>query len=460
MTPTYAVLFKCHYWDSFTQRQLERMKRRTTADIFVLADETYGPIASIDHPEDRTLRISRTAAEDIGLDHSGNTPAFWYNNDFPLHIFTRQHPHYQYFLMMEFDVVANVELDPLITRLHEMNVDFVGEPIRTPLSEWPWLASCSDWYETRQIRHWLTCLAIFSNRAAHHLYRRRSLAALRVRTGGADGVPMCEAVIPTELDLAGFRLMKLHELGSTACYDTAPPRPEEMLPKLTHEAFIHPVLDRQRFVANLFRDLPNPCALLNDDHPYNRLLGTEGLAHALPHIHHQLYCARDDERCRQIIERMRQSTDLAYLQFHGLDGNNLALGMSATQSATCEWSLRPDEANGAVGGSVCGHFTFHTAYEHRPWWMVDLASPQPVGLVRIFNRTDIASRANGLELYVSIDGRHWDMAGCHTGDTPFGGADGNPLEIDVGRMIRFVRLELPRDGMLHLDQVQVLSPVR
>ena len=39
-------------------------------------------------------------------------------------------------------------------------------------------------------------------------------------------------------------------------------------------------------------------------------------------------------------------------------------------------------------------------------------------------------------------------------------ANGNPLEIDVGRMIRFLRLELPRDGMLHLDQVQVLSPVR
>jgi hypothetical protein len=460
MTPTYAVLFKCHYWDSFTQRQLERIRRRTTGDIFVLADETFAPVTSIDHPENRTLRISTAAAQDIGLDHSGDTPAFWYSNDFPLHIFTRQHPHYQYFLMMEFDVVVNVDLDRLITRLDDMNVDFVGQPIRTKLSAWPWLSSCAGWYEPGQILHWLTCLAIFSNRAAHYLYRRRTLAALRVRAGGADTAPMCEAVIPTEYHLAGFRMMTLHELGSTACYDTAPPRPEEILPTLTHEAFIHPVLDRQRFVANLFRDLPDPSALLNDDHPYSRLLGSEGLAHALPRIHHHLYCARDDEGCRQIIARMRQSTDRAYLQFHGLDGNNLALGKPATQSSTCEWSLRPDEANGAVSGSVCGQFTFHTRFEYRPWWMVDLAAPQPVRLVRIFNRMDIASRANGLELYVSSDGRHWDMVGHHAGDAPFGGVDGNPLEIEVGHTIRFVRLELPREGILHLDQVQVLCADR
>jgi hypothetical protein len=92
--------------------------------------------------------------------------------------------------------------------------------------------------------------------------------------------------------------------------------------------------------------------------------------------------------------------------------------------------------------------------------MVDLATPQPVRLVRIFNRMDIASRANGLELYVSSDGRHWDMAGHHAGDAPFGGADGNPLEIEVDHTIRFVRLELPREGILHLDQVQVLSTDR
>ncbi len=461
MTPSYAILFKCHFWDAFTQRQLERLQQRTTSgDIFVVVDETLAPVGDIDLPDDRILRISRTAAEAIGLDHTGLTPVFWYSNDFPLHIFTRRHPHYDYFLMIEFDVVTTVDLDILMVWLRDAEVDFVGQPIRTKLAQWPWLSSCAGWYETEQVLHWLCCLAIFSNRAAHYLYQRRTLAALRVRQGEAERVPMCEAVIPTELRLGGFRLVPLDKLGSTKCYDTTPPRPEEMLPALAHEAFVHPVLDRARFVVNLLRDTPNPLDLLNAHHPHHGLLGAEGNADVLPHLHHRLYVAGDDEGCRGMIARMRERADPAYLRLHGLDGGNLALGKPAMQSSTSEWSLRPDEANGAVMGPVTGQFTFHTALEDRPWWMVDLQAPQPVGRVRIFNRVDILTvRANGLELYVSADGRHWGLAGRHEGTAPFGGADGHPLEFDVDRTVRFVRVEVPRKTNLHLDQVQVLAAV-
>ncbi len=459
MTPTYAVLFKCHYWDAFTQRQLDRIKQRvTTGDIFVVVDETRGQVASIGHPEERILRVSRDAAEAIGLDHAGDTPVFWYSNDFPLHIFTRAFPHYDYFVMTEFDVVTTVDLDALVGRLQAAEVDFVGEPIRTPLSEWPWRTSCHGWYDLAEVLHWLSCFAIFSNRAAHYLYRRRALAALRVRSGLAGMVPMCEAVIATELSRGGYRLMKLHEFGSTACYDTMPPRPEELLPDLAREDFVHPVLDRPRFVTNLIGGMPDPSVLVEEDHPYRFLLGEAVLAEALPLLHHRLYCGLDDAGCRRVIERMRQWGNKAYLRLHGLDGSNLALGKPATQSSICEWSLRPDEARGAVTGPVTGRFMFHTALQQQPWWMVDLGAPQPVGQVRIFNRMDVlAARANGLEVYVSADGRHWDLAGRHEGETPFGGADGDPLQVEVGRTIRFVRAELPREGMLHLDQVQVLG---
>jgi hypothetical protein len=233
-----------------------------------------------------------------------------------------------------------------------------------------------------------------------------------------------------------------------------------MLPALADEAFVHPVLDRPRFVVNLLRDTPNPLDLLNADHPHHRLLGADGIVDVLPHLHHRFYAAGDDEGCRRIVARMGQVGDPEYLRLHGLVGSNLALGKPAMQSSTCEWSLRPDEAKGAVMGPVTGRFTFHTALEDRPWWMVDLLALQPVGRVRIFNRVDIlAVRANGLELYVSANGRRWDLAGRHEGAAPFGGVDGNPLEIDVDRTVRFVRVEVPWETILHLDQVQVLAPV-
>jgi F5/8 type C domain len=457
MIPAYAVLFKCHYWDAFTQRQLERIKRRTgSGEIFVVVDETGGSVQTTGHPEDRVVRISRAIAHDIGLEHFGATPVFWYSNDYPLHIFTRRYPHYQYYVMVEFDVVLTVDLDAVINRLAETGTDFVGEPIRTPLMQWPWRSSCDGWYDIGHIHHWLTCLAIFSNRAAHYLYERRVAAGLRLRSGSVASLPMCEAVIPTELHLGGFRLMRLNELGSTACYDTAPPRPEESLPDLTGEAFIHPVLDAQRFLRNIVACTPDPIALLDPSHPYRALLTGDAFLHALPYIHHTLWRTRDDQGRRRVVAIMRQSTDAAYLRLHGLDGNNLALGKPATQSSNGEWSLRPDEANGAVTGPVSGHFTFHTAAEERPWWTVDLLANQLVGLVRVFNRMDIAWRANVLEVLVSTDGSRWDRAGHHTGGGPFGGADGNPLEIAVNRSVRFVRLEIPRHDILHLDQVQVL----
>jgi hypothetical protein len=140
-----------------------------------------------------------------------------------------------------------------------------------------------------------------------------------------------------------------------------------------------------------------------------------------------------------------------------LDGTNLARGKPAAQSSHSEWSLRPDEPSGAVTGPVSGRYRFHTELEARPWWMVDLLSRQYVATVRVFNRMDIPVRANGLQVFVSGTGREWWLAGSHHGETPFGGADGNPLDVEVDREIRFVRVELPGTGMLHLDQVQVCS---
>jgi hypothetical protein len=455
--PTFAVLFRCHYWDGFTQRQLERIKRRIrSGELFVVVDETKGSVSGIGHPEDRIVRITQAVAQAIGLEHSGETPAFWYSNDYPLHIVTRKHPTFQYYVTLEYDVTLNVDLDDLVWRLHRSGTDFVGEPIRTPLMQWPWRSSCEGWYDTDQIQHWLACVAIFSNRAAHYLYERRVAAGLRLRSGAVTSLPICEAVIPTELRLAGLRLRRLRDLGSTACYGTFPPRPEESLPDLAGEAFVHPVLDMRRFLSVILGSVRDPAALLDEAHPYRALLTGDAFLHALPYIHHRLWRTKNDHARQRVIGLMRRSIEPAYLRLHGLDGSNLALGKPATQSSLSEWSLRSDEANGAVTGAVSGEFTFHTNAEERPWWMVDLLSQQPVGFVRVFNRMDIPQRANGLEIVVSADGRSWERVASHAGDVPFGGADGNPLEIVVDRWVRFVRLVLPRRDFLHLDQVQVL----
>jgi hypothetical protein len=457
VVPSYAVLFKCHDWQAFEQRQLERLTQRArSGDIFVLIDDNRPPAQAVDHPAARVFPIGLADAQKIGLAHRGATPVFWFSNDYPLHIFTRRFPHYQYYVSIEFDVVSNVDLDTIMEHLVREEVDFVAEPIRTPFSSWPWRDSCAGWYAPDQTRHWLTSLAIFSNRAAHHLYERRSAASRRVMSGDIAHLPMCEAAIPTELHLAGFRSVMLRQFGSTAHFDTMPHYPEARLGDYSNDAFIHPVLDHSRFLDKMLAR-PGTAADLLDRSPYRHLMTEDILATALPFIHHKAWAERSDAVCARVIEAMMRRDDPDYRKRHGLTGANLARGKPTAQSSLSEWSLRPDESAGAVTGPVSGRYRFHTQHEAQPWWMVDLLSRQRVALIRVFNRMDIPSRANGLQVFVSADGRQWRLAGRHESERPFGGADGHPLDVPVNADIRFARVELPGAGILHLDQVQVLA---
>jgi hypothetical protein len=455
--PRYAVLFKCHFWDEFTRRQRDRLRAQVGAgDLFVVIDETHGTILDIDHPTDRVLRISQESVRAIGLEHGGPLPVFWLSSDYALHAFSQIYPSYEYYVPIEFDVVLNTKLDPLIRRLHQDRVDFVGQPIATPLRDWAWLATCAGWYDDSQIKHWLNCIAFFSNRAAHHLYHRRVVHGSRLRSGEQSTMAMSEAVIPTELHAAGFNLRPLHDLVRTGCYDSWPPFLEQALPELWHAPIVHPVLDQDKFIASMFKTA-KLSDLLDPDSVCRKRFSPGALAAALPRLHQRLWRGGDPEGCRRAIEAMRQIPDPDYRRLHGLDGRNLALDKPAWASSNSQWSVRPDDAGGPVTGPVTGDYTVHTDLDDHPWWMVDLRAVREVAVVRVFNRMQNAQRANGLQVYVSRDARQWTLAGAHLGPDPFGGADGLPLEVTVGRAVRLVRLEIPRKEHLHLDQVQVLS---
>ena len=48
--PRYAILFKAHFWDAFVERQFRRLCARAgSGDVFVILDETNGPVAGVSH---------------------------------------------------------------------------------------------------------------------------------------------------------------------------------------------------------------------------------------------------------------------------------------------------------------------------------------------------------------------------------------------------------------------------
>ena len=142
---------------------------------------------------------------------------------------------------------------------------------------------------------------------------------------------------------------------------------------------------------------------------------------------------------------------------------NLALNRTAMQSSTCCASWHDDPGLDAAGGNngmVTGYYSFCTGIEEQPWWMVDLGKITAIEEIVVYNRVDTtpngAERSAHLRVSLSQDGYAWETIFAREDDAPFGGADGNPLRIDVdGRSARWVKLSLPSVNLLCLDEVEV-----
>ncbi len=90
------------------------------------------------------------------------------------------------------------------------------------------------------------------------LFDKRLTFSAEIRAGAIQCWPFCEGFIPTELAVGGFRLMELSDLGTTDRYDWWPPVLEDNLPELARQTFIHPVLDRARYVDSTLRIFQAP----------------------------------------------------------------------------------------------------------------------------------------------------------------------------------------------------------
>lgn len=66
---TYAVLFRTHFWDSYVERQYQRVRAKVgRGDLFILVDETSRPV-SISHPN--VVSHTQTSVLDLHLSGAG-----------------------------------------------------------------------------------------------------------------------------------------------------------------------------------------------------------------------------------------------------------------------------------------------------------------------------------------------------------------------------------------------------
>ena len=256
---SYAVIFRTHFWDDFVERQFRRLQQQVgRGSIYVLVDETRGRVAGI--PTRDVFRLTDGQVLEAGFVAAGEGSIQWFSGDVPLYLFRAAFPDYSYYLQLEYDVNIHLDIDDLVDRVARDDADIVTLERRETPADWYWMNSVRGVYPQGEITHHLICLSIFSDKALDALARARLNQADRFRRGELPAWPFCEAFIPIEGKRLGLRLIQLAAYGDVDEYDWWPPSPERALPDLQQHAFVHPVLDRPRFVASMLK-YPNVRAI-------------------------------------------------------------------------------------------------------------------------------------------------------------------------------------------------------
>jgi hypothetical protein len=172
----------------------------------------------------------------------------WWNPDYAHYQFLSQHPNYEYYLFVEYDCIARCSLERFVIRAASRGADFVALPIQRPFNKWHWMPYQRDVYPADEVKLALLNVCLFSAAALTMLCQRR------LAMGSEPSIrswPSSEVFVPTEVARAGMTWLSLADFGDVSHCDWFPPTMEEDLRTADRDAFLHPVLDRRRYVSSM-----------------------------------------------------------------------------------------------------------------------------------------------------------------------------------------------------------------
>ena len=244
-----AVLFRTHMWDDFIERQYQRvLQQAEDCDVFIMAHNTSGQCNDI--PHDRVILFTEDDVLGLGLARAGEGDLLWYNVDYAFYYFHKQNPQYELVVIVEYDVVLNLSLSQVVSHCRDNDIDLLGLEKGISVANWVWTQACLDLYTIDELRKLLLPFGVVSGRLLAHLFQKRLDHSRAFIEGKLTQWPICEAFIPTEADRSGFKIGQLSEIGSTEHFDFAPAIFEGDMPALQGEAFLHPVLDTDRYIRS------------------------------------------------------------------------------------------------------------------------------------------------------------------------------------------------------------------
>jgi hypothetical protein len=249
--PRCAVVFKTYAWDGFVERQARRLAEAAgPLDFYISVDETNGPVGPI--PFERVIRFTCADLAAAGLPmRFGVGGVLWWNPDYAHYQFLDQCPDYDHYLFVEYDCVVQCSLQEFVIRAVSRGADFVALPITRPIDKWHWMPYQRHAYPADEVKLALLNVCFFSSAALRRLQQRR----LAMNSDPSSRAwPSSEVFVPSEVVRAGMTCLSLAEFGDVSHYEWFPPIMEEDLKPGDGNAFLHPVLDRRRYVASMLRN--------------------------------------------------------------------------------------------------------------------------------------------------------------------------------------------------------------
>jgi hypothetical protein len=260
-----GVFCRTHVWDGYVANQAAKLcDLSKSGHFYVLADETRGTL-----PVEGFYKFSHcdTDFEPMGLERYFNTNLLWYNGDYPLYKIISTLPHYDWYVMVEFDVLTNVDLVSMVNEAAADGADVVAYRFQHAEPDWPWLGSCKQAYN--QVWRGLIPVLAMSRLAIEYLFDKRRRLTRQFRAGEISAMPYCEGFVPSEIMGSGlFKVRDLSTFGDTSQYEFWPPVLDRRATLGNQPAFLHPVLNEERYVPNRLRHEGDPASFLN---PSSRL---------------------------------------------------------------------------------------------------------------------------------------------------------------------------------------------
>ncbi len=449
--PSYAVIFRTHVWDDDVAEIARRAQACCATGTFVVAaDETKGRLdcdgfTKLSHCKDFTA---------LGLPLVPDGNVLWWNADYVLYAARLALPGRDYYVMLEYDVLLNADLDQMVAQCGENHVGFVAQDIQPVGTHWS-AASASE----MGVELWwaLIPFVIVSGRVVDVMLKARQLLANALTAGRITHWPYCEAFMPSAAALLpGSANWPLSRLVDSHLLKY---RPFIRLrdARLAEAGIVaHPVMGSVRYIRHILADKPLEghrmtdgilCAELQNERQEDlqAAFGDDMVVQKTPQGEWAI--------AAQLPEIIRPWVDLAN-------------GKPATQSSHSVWSRGVSaEADAAFANRdpLQDDYAFHTDREENPWWQVDLGEIAAVERIEIINRAGNAHHFTRFRIDASCDGVAWETCFEKQDNAIVSSNPARPARVELepqvrARYIRIVQLGLE---VMHLRRIRVLGfPLR